>query len=261
VRLVAGRDFEAGDAPGAPPVAIVNEAFARAAWPGGNALGRQFQTDTTEGIRTVTVVGVAEDARFMSPAEAAEPYIYAPLTQVYQGRVHLLARTDGRSIIPDVRALVRDMNASLPVTEAMPLSEITALNTIPQRIVGAVAGTLGVVGMLLAAMGIYGVTAYAVSRRTREIGIRVALGAGSRQVMALVLRQGAVLTGIGIVLGLLLAAAGAQVVQSLLYGISGIDPITFASACALFVAVALIATYVPARRALAVDPMASLRND
>ena len=261
VRLVRGRDFNEHDSATAPLVAIVNEAFARAAWPGQDAIGRQFETDALDGFRTVTVVGLAEDARFMSVADPADPYVYAPLAQVYNGRVNLLVKTAGPSAIPAVRTLVRGMNSSLPVTEAMPLSEITALNTIPQRIVGAIAGTLGVVGMLLAAMGIYGVTAYAVNHRTREIGIRVALGAGSRQVMALVLRQGAVLTGIGIVLGLLLAAAGAQVIQSLLYGISGIDPLTFAAACALFAVVALIATYVPARRALAVDPMAALRNE
>lgn len=261
VRLSRGRDFDARDDLSAPKVAIVNEAFARAAWPGQDPLGRQMETDTGDGFEPRTVIAVAEDARFVSPASPAEPYIYVPLAQVYNGRINLLVRTAGPSAIPAVRALVREMNASLPVTVAMPLSEITALNTIPQRVVGSIAGTLGIVGMLLAAMGIYGVTAYAVSRRTREIGIRVALGASSREVMRLVLRQGAVLTAVGVALGLALAAAGAQVIRSLLYGISGVDPLTFATACALFGVVALIATYIPARRALAVDPMVALRNE
>jgi predicted permease len=261
VRLVAGRDFNERDGDGAPLVAIVNEAFARTAWPGEEAIGQRMQVDTMGGFRDTTVIGVADDARFMSAAEPARPYIYAPLAQVYNPRINLLVKTAGVTVIPDVRNVVRAMNANLPVTEAMALSEITALNTIPQRIVGAVAATLGVVGLLLAAMGIYGVTAYAVHRRTREIGIRVALGADRREVLGLLLRQGAVLTAIGLALGMALAAAGAQLVRSLLYGISGLDPVTFGAAGALFGLVALVATYVPARHALAVDPMTALRSE
>jgi predicted permease len=261
VTLVRGRDFTAQDAEGAPLVAIVNEAFARAAWPGEEAIGKRIDVDTDDGFRATTVIGVAGDARFMSVAEPASPYFYAPLAQVYNGRINLLVKTSGASAIPAVRALVRERNASLPVTEAMALAEITAVNTIPQRIAGAVAGTLGVVGLLLAAMGIYGVTAYAVSRRTREIGVRVALGADARDVMALVLRQGAILTAVGLALGVGVAAAGAQVIQSLLYGVSGLDPVTFGTACAVFGTVALAATWIPARRALAVDPMVALRNE
>jgi len=164
-------------------------------------------------------------------------------------------------VLAEVRSLVRTMNPNLPVTEALPLSDITALGTIPQRIAAAIAGTLGVVGLLLAAMGIYGVTSYAVSRRTREIGIRIALGAESRDVLRLLLRQGAILAGGGVALGLVVAAAGSRLVQSLLYGINGMDPLTFLGSTALFAAVALIATYLPARRALAVDPVTALRSE
>ncbi len=124
------------------------------------------------------------------------------------------------------------------------------MGLIPQRIAAAVAGALGVVGLLLAAIGIFGVTAYAVTRRTREIGIRVALGADQGAVMRLLLRQGLVLTSLGLVLGLGLAAIGAQLIQGLLYGVSGVDPITFGGACVLFAIVSMVATYVPARRAL-----------
>jgi predicted permease len=261
VGVVRGRDFDPRDTGSAPPVVIVNEAFARAAWPGADPIGRQLETDTTEGVRRVTVVGIAQDARFMSVAEPARPYIYAPLGQVYQGRIHLLVKTSGVTAIPGVRALVREMNPNLPVTEALPLSDVTALGTIPQRIAAAIAGTLGVVGLLLAATGIYGVTSYAVSRRTHEIGIRVALGAERRDVMRLMLRQGATLAAIGVAIGLGLAAAAGQVVESLLYGISGVDPLTFGGACALFLVVGLIATYIPARRALQVDPMVALRAE
>ena len=261
VRLVRGRDFEAHDTVAAPAVAIVNEAFARMAWPGEDPIGRQVETDTDEGVRPVTVVGVAEDARFMSVASPAEPYIYVPLGQVYQGRLNLIVKTSGSSVLPEIRGLVRSLNPNLPVTEALSLADITALGTIPQRIAAAIAGTLGIIGLLLASMGIYGVTSYSVSRRTREIGIRMALGAEANTVMRLVLRQGALLAGMGVALGLGLAAAGGQLVQSLLYGVSALDPLTFGFACVLFLAVTLVATYIPARRAMSVDPMAALRTD
>ena len=258
VTLVQGRDFAESDTAGGPPVAIVNQAFARAAWPGLDPVGRQFESDAFDGA--VTVIGVADDARFMSVAAPAEPYVYAPLSQLYRGRINLLMKTGGQDAIADARALIRTMNPNLPVTEAMPLSEITALNTVPHRIAGAVAATLGAVGLLLAAIGLYGVTSYAVGRRTREIGIRVALGADASQVLRMMLRQGAVLALTGIGIGLALAAVAAQLIGSLLAGI-GVDPLTFAAAALLFLAVALLATYLPARRALAIDPMAALRQD
>lgn len=261
VRLLRGRDFETSDTMTSPAVAIVNEAFARTAWPGEDPIGRRMETDTGEGVRQVTIVGLAEDARFMSVAEPAEPYIYVPLAQVYQGRINLVVKTAGASVLPEIRSLVRRMNPNLPVTEALSLADITALGTIPQRIAAAIAGTLGVVGLLLASLGIYGVTSYAVSRRTREIGIRMALGAESGTVMRLVLRQGATLAVTGVALGLGIAALAGQLVQSLLYGVNAVDPITFAGASVLFAAVSLVATYIPARRAIAVDPMTALRND
>ncbi len=260
--LLRGRDFTEQDSAGAPAVAIVNEAFARAAWPNADPLGQQMMADgsgTTE--IPVTVVGIAADARLMSIGEAAEPYIYVPMAQRYSSRTNLVVRGSGTSVIPELRNLIRGMNANLPVTEALPLTEVTALGTIPQRIAAALAGTLGVVGLLLAAIGIYGVTAYAVSRRRREIGIRIALGAERSDVMRLVLAQGGKLAALGVVIGLGLAAAGAQLISSLLYGVSGLDPVAFGSTAALFATVALIATYIPARRALSVDPMSALRDE
>jgi putative ABC transport system permease protein len=258
-RLLRGRDFTDQDTAAAAPVAIVNEAFARAVWPGADPVGQQFESERTDGIARVTVIGVAADARLMSISEPAAPYVYVPLAQRYISPINLLVKTSGASSIPALRAMVRTMNPNLPVTEALPLSEITALGLVPQRIAAAVAGALGVVGLLLAAVGIFGVTAYAVTRRTREIGIRIALGADHGNVMRLLLRQGLMLTGIGLVLGVGLAAVGAQLIQGLLYGVSGVDPVTFASACALFGVVSMIATYLPARRALRVDPMVALR--
>jgi putative ABC transport system permease protein len=163
--------------------------------------------------------------------------------------------------IPQIRGVIRSMNPNLPVTEAMPLSEVTAIGLTPQRIAASVAGSLGVVGLLLAAIGIYGVTAYAVSRRTHEIGIRIALGADSGKVLRLVLRQGLILASIGVATGVIVAAAASRLIESLLFGVKGLDPVTFVSACVIFALVTSVASYIPARRAVAVDPMAALRNE
>jgi predicted permease len=261
MRLVRGRDFDPRDTSGAPPVIIVNEAFARAAWPDGDPIGRQVESDAFGDRSQLTVVGVAADARMRSIGEPARPYVFLPLAQLYRGEIKLLVRTTGVTAVGEIRALLRSMNSNLPVTEALPLSDVTAFGTIPQRIASAISGTLGIVGLMLAAIGIYGVTSYAVSQRTREIGIRVALGADNKRVMRLMLRQGLVLAGIGVLMGVGLAAAGAQLIRSLLYGISGLDPLTFGAAALVFALIALIASYIPARRALAVDPMVALRNE
>jgi putative ABC transport system permease protein len=261
MRLVRGRDFDRSDTSGAPPVIIVNEAFARAAWPDGDAIGRQVESDVFDKRSQLTVVGVAADARMRSLGEPARPYVFLPLAQRYRGDIRLLAKTTGQTAVGEIRSLLRSMDPNLPVTATLPLSDVTALGTIPQRIASAISGTLGIVGLLLAAIGIYGVTSYAVNQRTREIGIRVALGADHKSVMRLMLHQGLVLAGIGVLIGVTLAAAGAQLIRSLLYGISGLDPITFGGAALVFALIALIASYIPARRALAVDPMVALRNE
>jgi putative ABC transport system permease protein len=259
--LLRGRDFTDADTAASQPVAIVNEALANAIWPGEDPIGKQVTVDGDGRPQQVTIVGVAFNARLIWLTGKVESYIYVPFGQRYLSRVSLLVRTTGHSAIPEVRQLMRSLNPNLPVTEAMPLSNVTAIGLVPQRVAASVAGTLGLVGLLLAAIGIYGVTAYAVSRRTREIGIRIALGADERAVMRLILRQGLTLAGIGVTVGLAIAAAGSKLLESLLFGVRGPDPVTFAGACVLFTVVTLIATYVPARRALAVDPVGALRAE
>jgi putative ABC transport system permease protein len=241
----------------------VNQALAAQIWPGEDGLGKQMLlAGAVDARRSLTIVGIAADARLISLTGAVNPYVYVPIAQRGISRVALLIRTrDSQSSVPQVRDLLRSMNPNLPITESMPLSAVTAIGVIPQRIAASVAGSLGVVGLLLAAIGIYGVTAYAVSRRTREIGIRIALGADSAMVIRLVLKQGLVLAGIGIALGLAIAAAGSRLLESLLFGISGLDPLTFGATCVLFAAVTLVASYIPARRASSVDPMRALRNE
>ena len=260
--LTRGRDFAATDVPGAPSVAIINEAFARRVWPGQDPLGRQMEMEVEEGRRMITVVGVTADARLVTLDRDVGPFVYVPLAQTNLGRIRLVIRSsDGRNTIPNVRAILRSMNANLPVTEALTMDDVTALGVIPQRIAAAVAASLGVVALLLAAIGIFGVTSYAVSRRTREIGIRMALGADRTNVRSLILRQGLVLAGIGIGIGVVLAGLGSRLLESLLFGITPLDPATFIGACTLFIAVTLAASYIPARRAMGVDPIAALRQE
>jgi putative ABC transport system permease protein len=183
-----------------------------------------------------------------------------PLQQQYTPSFTIVARTTGGQRIADeIRSLVTSMNPNLPIVSARTLEEATALGLVPQRVVVSVSGGLGLVGALLAAIGIYGVTAYAVTRRTREIGIRMALGARRADVVAMVLRQGIWLAVIGSTIGLLLAAGASRVLVGFLVGVAPLDPMVFGGAAALFAAVGLAACYVPARRATHVDPLAALR--
>ena len=239
IRLAEGRVFEASDREGTPPVAIINQTLANQLWPGESAIGRRLVNpaagpNTTDLV--IEVVGVEKDRKYRSLDEAPRGYIYVPLAQRYFPRVHLLVkRVGGPSVIPAVRGIVRDLNPNLPIVQAQALSEYIAVGLLPQRVALSVAGSLGVVGLLLAAVGIYGVTAYSVSRRTREIGIRIALGAARGDVVRMVLRQGAVLAGAGIVAGLVVALAASRAIASMLYGIGPADPLTYAIAAAIFV--------------------------
>ena len=262
MRLVSGRDFTPQDVAGAPGAIIINETMARSVWQTTDVLGRQFETDAIgDKTSTLTVVGVAPDAQVDTLGGRMRPFVYVAIAQRYTSRVSLLVKSSGATLIPAVRGLLREMEPNLPVTTALPLDQVTALALIPQRIAGAVAGSLGMVVLLLAAIGIYGVTSYSVDRRTREIGIRMALGADRSTVLRLVIRQGMMLTAIGVAIGLAAGAAGAQVIRSLLFGVSALDPVAFTGAALLFGAVALAASYLPARRATRVDPMTALRAE
>ncbi len=262
VPLMKGRDFTDTDRSGAPLVAVINETMARAIWGTTDAVGRTIElSGPRETWQTATVVGIAADAHVFTLDGPIAPYIYVPLAQRYTSRLSVVVKNSGPTNIPRVRTLLREMNPNLPVAEAMPLSQVTAINVIPQRVAGSVAGALGIVGLLLAAIGIYGVASYNVNRRVREIAIRVALGASVPLVLRLVLRQGMALIGAGVVLGLLAGGLGAQVLRSLLFGISAVDPLTFGGGAVLFMVVALAAMCGPALRAARVDPIVALRAE
>jgi ABC-type antimicrobial peptide transport system permease subunit len=177
-------------------------------------------------------------------------------------RTTIVARsTQGQRLAADIRKLVASLNPNLPVVQSQTLEDYAALTLIPQRIAASVSGSLGIVGLLLAAIGIYGVTAYMVSSRTREIGIRVALGAQRGDIVLMVLRQGMMLALAGVAIGLTLAAGASRLIGSLLFGIGPTDPLAFGGSAVLFFLIGLVACYLPARRATGVDAMEALRYE
>jgi predicted permease len=259
--LVRGRDFSPEDTRGQPDVAILNEAAAERLWPGEDPIGRRLVRNDGEKLREVEVVGIEKTGKYVRLNEEPTPFIYLPYAQAYLPRVSLVIRTSGPTAIPAVRALIAELNPNLPVIGTMTLNELSTIALLPQRLAGGIAGALGVVAVMIAGLGVYGVTAYSVARRTREFGIRVALGATPRDVLGLVFRQGAVLTASGLVVGLLLALAASQLLASLLFGVGAADPVTYGLAALVFGALSLAASFVPARRALAINPTVALRSE
>ncbi len=264
--IVHGRAFTSGDRDGRPLVAMVNETFARVAWPGQTAVGQRFwQTDggADEG-RPLEIVGVVRDAKYRSIGEAQAPFIYVPFAQQPETSVSIyLAHGDGLDLGPEVRQTLARVEASLPVVLHQSLDEATTISLLPQRIAAWVAGTVGSIGLFLAALGLYGLTACLVAQRTREIAIRMALGATHGQVLSMVLRQAARLGVIGVAIGLALAAGLGQVVQglSLLVNVQSMDPPTLGAVGLLMGAVLLAASLFPARRAARTDPATALRAE
>ena len=261
-RLVRGRDFTEADREGAPRVAVVNETLAAMLWPNEDALGKRLSFEGARGP-FLEVVGVARDGKYRSLGDRARPYFYTPLFQSYQPRMTLVVRTSGEptALAGTVRAQLRALDPNLPVAEVRTLEEQFDLSLLPARVAAYTLGGFGLLALALAAMGVYGVVSYSVAQRTREIGVRVALGAGARDVMRLVLGEGLSVVGLGLALGLALAFAVARLFAGFLYGVGAADPLTFVGVPALLGAIALAAGYLPARRATKVDPMVALRHE
>ena len=267
--IVAGRDFTADDRDGTPPVAIISESAARQFWREENAVGKYLLQPTwgpqgpTHPMRMLLVVGVARDIQSSSVIDGlARAWVYAPFQQQFVSSMTMVARTTGGQRITDqLRALLASMNPNLPVITAETLDDSVALGLAPQRAAASVAGSLGIVGVMLTAIGIYGVMAYAVTRRTREIGIRLALGARRADVIRMVLREGLSLTAIGSAIGVILAATMSRVLAGFLFGIPPIDPLTFVGTTVLFTVIGLAACSVPMLRATRIDPTRALRYE
>jgi putative ABC transport system permease protein len=275
MKIIKGRGFTEADTSASQHVAIVNQTMAEHLWPEQDALGRRFSTEGSEGPfksgsqgasrSWVTVVGVVRDAKLQSLLDAPGNFFYEPQTQNYRSIHVLQLRTSvpPQSLIAQAEALVRGLDPNLPVYDVMTMEQAVAgANGYFMFKVGAAfAGSLGALALLLAVVGVYGVVSYAASQRKREIGIRMALGAQRQSIFALVIRQAAVLVGSGVAVGALAALAVTRILASLLFGVHSYDPLTYAGVAALLMAAALIACYIPARRAVRVDPMVALRYE
>jgi putative ABC transport system permease protein len=261
IGLVSGRGIGDTDRAGAPRVAVVNESMARYFWPGGDALGKRLSRGGNEGP-WLEVVGVARDSRYNSLGEAPKPVLYTAGLQE-EGSATLLVATEGdpASLVAAVRERISSEAPGWAMGSVRTMEEQLGTSLLPQRVASWIFGAFGVLAVLLAAIGLYGVIAYAAAQRTREIGIRMALGATRADVMRLVGRQGFRLVLSGIIIGMLGAFAVARMLGALLLGTSTGDPITFIGAPVILAAVALFATYLPARRATRVDPMVALRGE
>lgn len=263
VPLLRGRDFHATDRAGAPPVIIVNEAFARRYWPGQEAVGRRVWQHGPDGPIETQVVGVVGSTHSRRLTDAPRPAFYFPLAQKSELAMTLVVRTglEPAGTLAQLRGLVKALDPQVPAFGIRTLAQQRDGSLALQRMAATLLGGFGALALLLAALGIYGVLAYSVSRRTREIGVRMALGAEVSDVLALVLRQGAMLAVAGMILGLAGAAGATRLMRGFLHEVQPLDPPTFGIVVVLLGAVALLACWLPARRASRVDPMEALRSE
>jgi predicted permease len=275
MKILHGRAFTDADTITSERVAIVNQVMAARLWPNQDAVGRRFSYEGALGPfgtekkggsgPLVTVVGVARNAKVQGLLDEPGNFFYVPQTQNYKSIHTLQLRTavPPQTMIVPAETLVRELDPNLPMYDVMTMDQsMSGANGYFLFKIGAgFAASLGALGLLLAVVGVYGVVSYGASQRQHEIGVRMALGAQQRSVLALVIRQAVVLVGAGVGVGLLAALGVSRVLASLLVGVSSYDPVTFASVATLLVAVALVACYIPARRAARVDPMVALRHE
>ncbi len=267
IPLRAGRDFSWRDTPQGQRAVIINEAMARAYWPGEDPLGKRIKFGTPDDpFPWWTIAGIVGDIREFDVLTPPRPTLYLPVSQADDSNYVLrdwVVHTSGDplAIASSIRAAMRGVDLDLPVSRLRSLEEVRNISVAAQRFNLLLFGLFAVLALVLAAVGIYGVMAYSVAQRTREIGIRVAIGAQRGEVARLVLGEGARHAGLGVLLGLAGALALTRLMTSLLYGVRPTDPLTFAGVAILLAAVALAACYIPARRAMRVDPIVALRHE
>ena len=265
--LQRGRLFCQTDDEKSPPVAVVNESFARTYWPNGDSVGQHLQLTNARGTAAnhawTTVVGVIADARTESLAEASAPQIYLSLYQRHPKdlAIFVRGRLDAAATPVELRREVQAVNPELPVFGAQTLSDALSASLSERRFSMEIIGLFALTALLLAGLGIYGVISYLVSERTHEIGIRLALGAQRSDILRMVVRQGLGLAIAGAAVGLVCALIVSHLMAGLLYGVRPSDPVTFVGVALLLIGVALLACYIPARRAIRVDPLVALRHD
>jgi putative ABC transport system permease protein len=258
-----GRDFEATDTETAPRVAIVNETLARRYWPGQDPIGQRLRLPLKDQGPAYEVIGVVPDGKYVSLTEPQHPFVYLAWAQMHRPRVTLHVRTavDAARVAGPIRDAIRAVNGDLPAVNALSLRTYVDRSTAQPRVVSRLLLIFGSIALLVAAVGVYGLTAYTVVRRTKEVGVRVALGASPNDILMMLVRQGAALIVIGLGVGIGAALLLSRFVETLLFGVTASDPITFGSTAALLALTMVGATLVPARRAVRVDPLAALRVD
>src|SRR5215469_3054622 len=257
IPLLHGRDFDERDQESTPGVVIIDETMAQRYWPRGDALGKRLKL-TKDWLE---VVGIAKDVKNRSLREAPRPFLYLPLLQDYRSNMILVARTtnEPETMFHAIQTEVAGLDPEIPMFDVKTLEEHIGVSLFLQRMAATLLSIFGLLALSLAALGLYGVMAYAVSQRTREMGIRVAVGATQGNVLKLVIGQGLTLCVVGMIGGLIIASVVTRFSVHLLYGVSAADPLTFASVAVLLMAVTLVACYFPARRATRIDPMIALR--
>ena len=257
-----GRAFTEQDRTDSPQVAIINQTFADKFWPRQNPLGKRFRIDRED--KLLEVVGVARDSKYMLPAEGPTPAFYMPFSQLPRSDRILHIRTQGDPVpmAAAVRSVIHALDQEMPIWDVRSMQDHIRNGKMFLFDIGTgLMGAFGLIGMILAAIGLYGVMAYSVSRRTHEIGIRMAIGASGGRIRAMVVRQGMILAALGVLLGLAGAGLLTRLFANLLVGVTSTDPLTFGAIALFLLAVGLLACYVPARRATRVDPMIALRYE
>jgi predicted permease len=262
-RILRGRGFDDSDRAGAPEVAMVNETLARTVWPGEDPLGKVINFGGVSGSTPVTVVGLVGDAKYNQLGEDPTFMVYVPFMQVPTRSVTLLVRTEPGTPSPAraLTAVARGVDPFLPVAQNAPLSQLIGLALLPNRMAFYAAMMFGLTGLVLAAVGLYGLLAFVVSRRRRELGIRMALGATAQRVRAMILKDGMKPVMAGLVIGFVGAMAVGRLLRSLLYGVSPLDPLTYVAIAGLLASVGVAASLGPARKAVGADPVEVLRHD
>jgi predicted permease len=263
IPVVAGRVFGPQDTKDSQKVAVITESMVKRFFPNGSPIGKRFGIDGPESTENIEVVGVVKDAKYTVLTEEFRPMAFYPHSQVPDAVSNFVVRFSGpaSSVVPQIRQTIGSVNRNLPIDDVVSLSDHIGRSLVQQKLVARLASFFGLLALLLACVGLYGVMSYGVARRTNEIGIRMALGARGGSVLWLVLREALTLVVIGLIVGLIASLGLTKTAESLLYELKPNDPLTITLAILLLAGVAIFAGFLPARRAARVDPMVALREE